>query len=134
MLYTGGMTRRSVIPFVFILSLLFLNVSSSLADVYTYTDESGNVHYVDDPSKIPDQYRGTSVKPHELGEIQHEKEPVPEKRQLYRPEARRPSFNDYSDIDLTVATPSPSSNLSKSPDQAEMSPKEKRALAFLRFF
>jgi hypothetical protein len=50
--------------------LLFFSVSpSTLAEVYKYTDSSGKVHYVDDPSKIPDEYQDQAKNPHNLPNI-----------------------------------------------------------------
>jgi len=43
---------------VLVLSLAF--VVPSLADIYRWEDESGVVHFTDDPSTIPAKYRGKS--------------------------------------------------------------------------
>ena len=43
--------------------------SSAIAEIYKYTDSSGKVHYVDDPSKIPDAYQYQAKDPHELPKI-----------------------------------------------------------------
>ena len=41
-----------------ILVLSFAFVVPSLADIYRWEDESGEVHFTDDPSTIPAKYRG----------------------------------------------------------------------------
>ena len=56
--------------------LLFLIIgvfasANSYADVYKYKDKEGNVHYVDDPSKIPEEFKDTAILPHSLPNIIH---------------------------------------------------------------
>lgn len=43
---------------IFILSLILIAISSiSYPEIYKWIDEKGTIHFVDDPSKIPERYR-----------------------------------------------------------------------------
>lgn len=53
----------------FLLVTLTLVSSFSFAEVYKYSDKEGNTHYVDSPSKIPEEYRSQSELPHKLPNI-----------------------------------------------------------------
>lgn len=45
----------------------------ALAEVYKYKDSEGNVHYVDNPAKIPERYRKDETAPHKLPNITRER-------------------------------------------------------------
>jgi hypothetical protein len=52
--------RAVLLPAAAILVLSFAFVVPSLADIYRWEDETGVIHFTDDPSSIPANYRGKS--------------------------------------------------------------------------
>ena len=97
--------------FIFAITLSFS--SNVYAQVYKYIDKEGSSHYVDDPSKVPEEYRDASNTPHELPNIvrdgnipqavQNKEPPVP----TSVPEA----FNAEEELNKMIAPPSDSNTL-----------------------
>jgi len=52
--------RAALLPAAAILALSLAFVAPALADIYRWEDESGVIHFTDDPSSIPEKYRGQS--------------------------------------------------------------------------
>jgi hypothetical protein len=52
--------RRAFLPAVAVLALSLAFAAPSLADIYRWEDESGVIHFTDDPSSIPAKYKGRS--------------------------------------------------------------------------
>ncbi len=52
--------RGALLPAAAILALALAFAVPSLADIYRWEDESGVIHFTDDPSSIPAKFRGKS--------------------------------------------------------------------------
>jgi len=64
-----------VVPLVIFLGLCL--VTDSLAGIFSYRDDSGAIHFTDDLSKIPKQYREKKVRKHREGRGAYRATPAP---------------------------------------------------------
>ncbi len=72
---------KSIFQFVLVLFILLYAVQVSLAGIFSYRDEKGVVHFTDDISNIPKQYRESKegVRKHREGRGAHRADPAPPK-------------------------------------------------------
>lgn len=79
--------------------------------IFKYTDESGRVHYVDDPSKIPEKYQKGEARPHALPTIMREngqtREALEPARSLEQPEPYVPLEEVSPQEEYESHSPSP---------------------------
>lgn len=71
--------RKWVVPFTLVLFIICFGVQGSLAGVYSYRDDKGALHFTDDLSKIPRQYRerDKGVRKHRESQGAHRATPSP---------------------------------------------------------
>jgi hypothetical protein len=58
MIRSGYSPRRNALCLAWLALLLLALSAPALADIYRWEDESGGLHFTDDPSSIPQRYRG----------------------------------------------------------------------------
>ena len=65
----GNLMNRKILLFLLALFISYSIPRTALADVYRYTDEAGQTHYVTNPEAIPKKYRSQASNPHALPKI-----------------------------------------------------------------
>lgn len=73
--------------YIFIIILIILSTSFSIAEVYKWVDDQGVVHFTDDFTQIPEKYRPKIEKmemSNEKVEPETEKEPPSKKKDTYK--------------------------------------------------
>lgn len=58
--YERGETMKKLCFALALLILLVLGISPVFAQIYKWVDEKGTIHFTQDPSTIPEKYRGTA--------------------------------------------------------------------------
>jgi len=99
----GGMSRRTHYGISILLMMFFTVSLAHAAEIYRWTDEKGTVHFTDDVSKIPEQYRDQTKKMEVP--IEAVKEPLKETKRIGVSEESTDRVEKYlEDFDAKVET------------------------------
>jgi len=99
----GDMSRRTHYGISILLMMFFTVSLAHAAEIYRWTDEKGTVHFTDDVSKIPEQYRDQTKKMEVP--IEAVKEPLKETKRIGVSEESTDRVEKYlEDFDAKVET------------------------------